>query len=117
MTDEISTQIGTPSNATSNLAVISLVAGVLGVTFFPLLGSIVAVITGPMAKKEIIESGGELSGEGMATAGMVLGWVAIALMVFGLCIGAFIALSLCGLLGLFTQDVVRNLSQIPPLAF
>ena len=89
MTDEISTQIETPSSATSNMAVISLVAGVLGLTFFPLLGSIVAVITGPMAKREIIESGGELSGEGMATAGMVLGWIAIALMVFGLCIGAF----------------------------
>lgn len=117
MTDEISTQIETPSNATSNLAVISLVAGVLGLTFFPLLGSIVAVITGPMAKKEIIESGGELSGDGMATAGMVLGWIAIALMVLGLCIGAFVALSLCGLLGIFTQDIVRNYSLILPLAF
>ena len=117
MTDEISTQIESPSNATSNLAVISLVAGVLGLTFFPLLGSIVAVITGPMAKKEIIESGGELSGNGMATAGMVLGWIAIALMVLGLCIGAFVALSLCGLLGIFTQDIVRNYSLILPLAF
>ena len=117
MTDEISTQIESPSNATSNLAVISLVAGVLGLTFFPLLGSIVAVITGPMAKKEIIESGGELSGDGMATAGMVLGWIAIALMVLGLCIGAFVALSLCGLLGIFTQDIVRNYSLILPLAF
>ena len=117
MTNEISTQIETPSNATSNLAVISLVAGVLGLTFFPLLGSIVAVITGPMAKKEIIESGGELSGDGMATAGMVLGWIAIALMVLGLCIGALVALSLCGLLGIFTQDIVRNYSLILPLAF
>ena len=117
MTDEISTQIEAPTGATSNMAVISLVAGVLGLTFFPLLGSIVAVITGPMAKKEILDSGGELSGEGMATAGMVLGWIAIALMVFGLCIGAFVALSLCGLLGIFTQDIFRNFSLIPPLAF
>jgi len=117
MTDEITTQTESSPSTTSNMAVISLVAGILGLTFFPLLGSIVAVITGPMAKKEIFNSGGELTGEGMATAGMVLGWVAIALMVFGLCIGAFVALSLCGLLGIFTQETVRNLSQIPPLAF
>jgi hypothetical protein len=117
MTDELTTQAGPSASTTSNMAVISLVAGILGLTFFPLLGSIVAVITGPMAKKEIFESGGELSGEGMATAGMVLGWVAIALMLFGLCIGAFIALSLCGLFGIFTQDLVRNYSLIPPLAF
>jgi len=73
-----------------------LIAGILGVTFFPIVGSIVAVITGPMAKKEISESGGALGGEGLATAGMVLGWIGIALTVLGFCIaGAVIAIPLC----------------------
>lgn len=81
---------------TSSMAVISLVAGVLGISFFPLIGSIVAVIIGPMAKREIRESHGALGGEGLATAGIVLGWIGIAFSVVGLCIaGAVLAIPLC----------------------
>ena len=81
---------------TSPMAVISLVAGILGISFFPLIGSIVAVITGPMAKREIQNSHGALSGEGLATAGIVLGWIGIALSVVGICVvGAILAIPLC----------------------
>ena len=75
----------------STLAIIALVAGILGVTFFPLVGSLVAVIVGPMAKREIDESGGTLGGEGLAQIGMILGWVGLALWLCGCCIaiGAF----------------------------
>ncbi len=82
-----STPIGTPS---SSLAVISLIAGILGLTLLPVVGSIVAVITGPMARREIAASGGALSGEGLATAGMVLGWISLALTVIGLCVAGVI---------------------------
>lgn len=94
-----------PAQPTSSMAILSLIAGILGITFFPIVGSIIAVITGPMARKEIRESGGALGGEGLATAGMVLGWVGIGLTVLGLCIaGAFIAVPLCGVLfGLTTE--------------
>lgn len=82
----------------SNMAVISLIAGILGLTMFPILGSIVALILGYMAKKEIRDSAGHMTGDGMATAGLVLGWIGVGLTVFGLCIaGAAIAIPLCGL--------------------
>jgi len=90
----------------SSMAIISLIAGILGLTFFPLLGSLVAVITGPMAKKEIRESMGALGGEGLATAGMVLGWIGIGLSVVGLCVvGAVFAIPACAVLfGLSTES-------------
>ena len=78
-----STALSAPN---SSLAIISLVAGILGLTFFPLLGSIVAIITGMMARKEIRESAGALGGDGMATAGFVMGWIGIGLAALGLCV-------------------------------
>jgi Domain of unknown function (DUF4190) len=65
---------------------VSLVAGILGWTFIPTLGSIVAVITGYMAKNEIRGSAGHLGGEGLATAGLILGWLNIALALIGICV-------------------------------
>jgi len=73
----------TPRNSTT--AIISLVSGILGWTFVPFLGSIVAVITGHMAKSEIKRSAGTIGGNGMATAGLILGYVAIALGICALC--------------------------------
>lgn len=70
----------------STLAIITLIAGILGVTLFPLLGSIVAVIAGPMAKREIAESGGTLGGESLAQIGMILGWIGLGLSLCGCCI-------------------------------
>ena len=80
----------TSNPPTSSLALASLVTGILGLTFFPLIGSIIAVVTGRMARKEIRESAGALSGDGMATAGLVLGWLGVGMTVFGLCIALFV---------------------------
>ena len=71
----------------SSLAVISLITGIASYFIVPLLGAIAAIITGTMAKKEIAQSAGRLTGEGMARWGMILGWVNIGLSVIGLCIG------------------------------
>ena len=70
----------------STMAIVALIAGILGLTLFPLFGSIIAVITGPMAKREIAESGGTLGGEGLAQVGMILGWIGLALALVGCCI-------------------------------
>lgn len=83
-----------PAVPTSSLAIISLIAGILGLSLFPILGSVVAVITGPMARREIRESGGTLGGDGLATAGLVLGWIGIGLTVIGLC-GVFVVIPAC----------------------
>ena len=79
-----SSNYSNPQNNT--LAIISLVAGILGLTFLPLIGSIAAVITGPMAKREIADSNGVLGGENLAQIGMILGWIGVALGVLGCCI-------------------------------
>jgi hypothetical protein len=82
---------------TSTTAIISLIAGILGITAFPIIGAIIAVITGHMAKGEIARSGGALGGAGLATAGLILGYVGVGLTVLGVCVfGAAVALPICG---------------------
>lgn len=75
-----------PGAKTNTMALVSLVAGILGLTIFPFLGSIAAVITGMMARKEIAASAGAETGAGMAMAGLVMGWIGVALGVLGLCV-------------------------------
>ena len=65
-----------PVRQNSALAVISLVAGILGWTLLPFLGSLVAIVTGHMARKEIHQNPA-LEGDTMAIIGLVLGWVAV----------------------------------------
>jgi hypothetical protein len=91
---------------TSALAIISLVSGLLGWTFLPLVGSLVAIVTGHMARAEIQRSNGQMDGDGLAIAGLVLGWLVFAVSV--LTILAFIFFFgglavLFGLLGLSGQ--------------
>ena len=66
---------------TSSLAVVSLVAGILGWTLLPLLGSVAAVVTGHMARSEIRRAPERLEGDGLAVAGLVLGYLSIAMAV------------------------------------
>ena len=74
-----------PFLPTSSLAVISLVSGILGFTMLPVLGGIAALITGYMARKETRSAPPAASGDGMATAGIVMGYVQIGLAVVGVC--------------------------------
>lgn len=68
---------------TSTLAVVSLVTGILGWTLLPLLGTIAAIITGHMARGEIRRRPDQLEGDGLALAGLILGWVAVIGWVLG----------------------------------
>jgi hypothetical protein len=71
-----------PQTRSSTMAIISLISGIAGWSLLPFLGSIVAIITGHIAQGEIKKSGGMITGKGMATAGLILGYLSIAL---GLC--------------------------------
>jgi len=66
----------------SSLSLTSLIMAIVGWVLLPVVGAIIAVITGHMAKKEIRESQGLLGGDGMATAGLILGYSNI---IIGLC--------------------------------
>ena len=72
---------GAVSKQTSSLAVTSLVCALLGWTLLPWIGSLIAVITGHMARAEIRRSPETLDGDGMAVAGLVLGW---AMLIFSI---------------------------------
>lgn len=64
---------------TSTTAVLSLVFGILGWVALPLIGSIVAIICGHVARAEIRRAPiGSIDGDGLAVAGLVLGWLPIA---------------------------------------
>jgi hypothetical protein len=89
----------------STMAVISLVAGILGLTLVPIAGSIVAIITGFMARNEIKASEGALGGDGLATGGLVLGFIGVGLAVLGLCFASFIiGIPICISLGLIVSE-------------
>ena len=72
-----------PAKPNSNMAVASMILGILGWTVIPTLGSIAAIITGHMAKKEIGESMDSLGGDGMATAGLIMGYANVAIALCG----------------------------------
>lgn len=73
---------------TSTLAVVSLVAGILGWTMIPFLGSIAAIVTGHLARSELRREPDRLDGDGLALAGLILGWTMVILSV--LAVAAFI---------------------------
>lgn len=64
-----------PQGKDSSLAIVSLISGILGWLLVPVIGALTAIITGHLANKEIRESNGALTGKGMSTAGLILGYV------------------------------------------
>lgn len=66
----------------NDLAVWSLVTGILSFVFCPLLLGIAAIITGTMSRKAADQ--GLANNRGMATAGLILGWINVALVVLGI---------------------------------
>jgi hypothetical protein len=83
---------------TNTMAVVSLATGIASWFVLPLVGGVVAVITGHLAKKEIRQTGEQ--GDGLATIGLVLGYlhlavvalvVLILILVFGGVIAAIVA--------------------------
>ena len=80
-----------PVPRTSTTAVLSLVFGILSWCVLPLVGAVVAVVTGHVARGEIRRAApGELEGDGMAVAGLVLGWANLALLALGLALVLFV---------------------------
>lgn len=79
----------TAMTRTSTLATIALILGALSWFLIPIIGGIGAIITGHMARNEIRRSGGQISGDGLALAGLVLGYLNVGLAglaVIGFCL-------------------------------
>ncbi|MGI9120419.1 MAG: DUF4190 domain-containing protein [Acidimicrobiales bacterium] len=76
-----------PPRATNGMAIASMVLGIIWIYW---IGSILALVFGYMAKRQIKERGE--AGDGMATAGIILGWIGIG--VFVLFMGIFVVVGL-----------------------
>lgn len=68
-----------PVQPTSTMAIVSLVAGILGWTVLPFIGGIIAIYTGNKARDEIKYSSSRILGDGLAVAGLVLGYANVLL--------------------------------------
>ena len=71
---------------TSALAVVSLVSGIAAWCMLPVVGAIGAIVCGHLARGEIRRAPDRLEGDGLAIAGLVLGYVQLA---FGLIVALF----------------------------
>ena len=80
---------------TSGKAIASLVLSLVGLFACALLG-IAGIILGQNALTEIRSSGGTIQGEGLAKAGIIIGWIELGLMVVFCIIYAVIGVGVAG---------------------
>ena len=73
---------------TSGKATASLIAGISAYLVFPFFGAIIAIVLGHLGLSEIRKSAGRLKGDGLAVAGLVLGYIQFSLIPFILIIAA-----------------------------
>ncbi len=62
---------------TSGKAIGALISSVVGLTMCLFIGQIIGIVLGHSAKREIARSEGRLTGDGLATAGIVVGWIGL----------------------------------------
>jgi hypothetical protein len=70
----------------SPLAIVSLVFGILAwIMVLPLIGALVAVVCGHLARNEVRRANGQVGGGDLALAGLILGYSQLVLAGFALC--------------------------------
>ncbi|MEM1081016.1 MAG: DUF4190 domain-containing protein [Pseudomonadota bacterium] len=74
----------------SALAVVSLVFGLLAWVALPIIGSLVAIGTGHMARAEIRRAYGQIDGDLLATIGLILGWSQLLLVLVSVLFTVFL---------------------------
>jgi hypothetical protein len=74
-----------PAPQTSGTAIFSLIASISAFFLFPIIGSIVGIIAGNSAKNDIRNRPYQVSGEGLAQAGVVIGWIGLGLNLLACC--------------------------------
>ena len=92
-----------PNPPTNTWAIVSLVSSIVGWVFFPIIGGLVGIITGHMARREIKDSLGAQGGDGLAIAGLIIGYLNLLIscggvLIFLLFFGSLIGLSGCAIL-------------------
>lgn len=89
---------------TNTMAVVSLISGIVSWVAIPLIAAVIAIITGHMARGEIRAGGGFQEGDGLALAGLILGYLnlvvscIIPILIFMGVISMGGIMSLCGII-------------------
>lgn len=91
--------MNTTPKRTSTKAIISAISGLLGWTALPLLGTLVAIVAGHLARAEIRRDPESVEGDMWAIAGLVLGWGQVALTVLSVLLVVLFFGSLAAFLG------------------
>lgn len=66
------------------MAIVALVLGIISFLGLFFIGGIGAIATGHLARREISASGGQVKGDGMALAGLILGYINVLLSILGI---------------------------------
>jgi hypothetical protein len=66
---------------THSKAIVALVLAVASFCGFPVVAAVAALLVGRSAQRDILASGGRLTGDGLVTAARVIAWINIALCV------------------------------------
>lgn len=67
-----------PPTRTEGFAIASLACGIAGFFAVPIVGSVLAIVFGSVGRKRIAQDP-SLSGQDMARAGIIIGWVGLVL--------------------------------------
>jgi hypothetical protein len=86
-----------PKLPNNGKAIASMVLGIVGLVILYVIGPILALVFGYMAKNEIEASNGTQGGSGFATAGIVMGWIGIGLALLYLVLVLIFGLAALGL--------------------
>jgi hypothetical protein len=110
MTDQIPQQSYTtiptqPKDST--MALLSMIFGIAAYFVLPGIGAIAALIFGYLGKSEIKKSAGMLKGNGMATAGLILGYIQIGATVLLACVLTIVILTS----GSTIADIFSNINK------
>ena len=76
--------MNTSIRPTCSTATISLVFGILSWFALPLIGAIVAIVCGHMARAEIRRTPGGMEGDGLARAGLILGYLHLVVLLLAI---------------------------------
>lgn len=79
------------TTSTNGLAIASLVCGIANFVIIGGIGAILAVIFGHIAKRQIRNTG--QGGNGLATAGLILGYIGVAFAAIGIIIAIIVLIA------------------------
>ena len=80
---------GQPAAAYGQVNGLAIASVLLAVLWFAGIGAVLALVFGYRARGQIRKSAGSQTGSGLATAGIILGWIGITILIAGVILISF----------------------------